>query len=198
MGESVDKVALMIKKRTRRDAMKVVDIVGDAEEIVDLTGNEVAAKALKTCIISEDHKLSSISLGPRISSSREEGGDGSPHTSLGSMMSTSREMVVPNLSANSTVVSASTRPLTAAPITTLPVFSPQAHPQNFFQFGQTGGALRPPSPADALMESASRNIMEGATSSANIMANMQQATMSEVMYKNGDMEAEKLQVVLLY
>ena len=31
MGESVDKVALMIKKRTRRDAMKVVDIVGDAE-----------------------------------------------------------------------------------------------------------------------------------------------------------------------
>ena len=48
------------------------------------------------------------------------------------------------------------------------------------------------------MESASRNIMEGATSSANIMANMQQATMSEVMYKNGDMEAEKLQVVLLY
>ena len=82
MGESVDKVALMMKKRTKRDAMKVVDIVGDAEEIVDLTGNEVAAKALKTCIISEDHKLSSISLGPRISSSREEGGDGSPHTSL--------------------------------------------------------------------------------------------------------------------
>ena len=58
MGESVDKVALMIKKRTRRDAMKVVDIIGDAEEIVDLTGYEVAAKALKTCIISEDHKLS--------------------------------------------------------------------------------------------------------------------------------------------
>ena len=81
MGESVDKVALLIKKRTRRDAMKVVDIVGDAEEIVDLTGNEVAAKALKTCIISEDHKLSSISLGPRISRSREEGGYGSPHTS---------------------------------------------------------------------------------------------------------------------
>ena len=43
MAESVDKVALMIKKRTRRDAMKVVDIIGDAEEIVDLTGNEVAA-----------------------------------------------------------------------------------------------------------------------------------------------------------
>ena len=40
--------------------------------------------------------------------------------------------------------------------------------------------------------------MEGATPSANIMDNMQQATMSEVMYKNGDMEAEKLQVVLLY
>ena len=160
-----------------------MDIV--AEEIVDLTGNEVAA----------------ISLGPRISSSSKEGGDGSPHTSLGSMMSTSREMVVPNLSANSTVVSASTRPLTAAPITTLPVFSPQAHPQNFFQFGQTGGVLRPTSPADALMESASkvmgslaRNIMEGATPMLNslIMANMQQTTMSE----NGDMEAEKLQVVL--
>ena len=40
MGESVDKVALMIKKRTRRDAIKVVDIVGDAKEIVVLTGNE--------------------------------------------------------------------------------------------------------------------------------------------------------------
>ena len=116
-------------------------------------------------------------------------------------------MAVPNLSANSTLVSASTRPHTAAPMTTLPVFSPQANPQNFFPFGQTGGggALRPTSPADALMESASkvmgslaRNIMEGATLSANIMANMQQATMSEVMYKNGDMEAEKLQVVLLH
>ena len=114
-------------------------------------------------------------------------------------------MAVPNLSANSTLVSASTRPHTAAPMTTLPVFSPQANPQNFFQFGQTGGALKPTSPADALMESASkvmgslaRNIMEGATPSANIMDNMQQATMSEVMYKNGDMEAEKLQVVLLH
>jgi len=41
MGESVDKVALMIKKRTRRDAMKIVDIVGDAEEIVELTVNEL-------------------------------------------------------------------------------------------------------------------------------------------------------------
>ena len=52
--------------------------------------------------------------------------------------------------------------------------------------------------ASKVMGSLARNIMEGATPSANIMDNMQQATMSEVMYKNGDMEAKKLQVVLLY
>ena len=52
--------------------------------------------------------------------------------------------------------------------------------------------------ASKVMGSLARKIMEGATSSASIMAYMQQATMSEVMYKNGDMEAEKLQVVLLY
>ena len=91
MGETVDKVALKTKNRARGDRRKVVDIIDDANEIEDLTGNEeVAAKVLKT-------------------SSREIAVP-TPH---GSRMSTStEEMAVPNMSANSTLVSASTRPHT--------------------------------------------------------------------------------------